>query len=272
MMERLRRLHEEIRLTIHPLTQQGEDRIWRVAEKACALLDKAEEVRIYLSASSQAPSDSVERGRALSQAVSNVLDVLIDRELIEASPPDGNALLGEQIFDALEALAAIPSAVASDDVVEWVARAIWREDHYDPKLCGHGGDGGDSCAYCEPHDDDSPNDWPADIERAERQARAAIAALQAVPAASEVGWQPIESAPYDTPVRVKLGNSMAIVARLMPDASMNDEGKPCDQWQAQYEGEHPECWTDGACWESNADGLCSMQPRAWTALKASGEE
>jgi hypothetical protein len=46
-----------------------------------------------------------------------VLDVLIDRELIEASPPDGNALLGEQIFDALEALAAIPSAGGAEEIV-----------------------------------------------------------------------------------------------------------------------------------------------------------
>jgi hypothetical protein len=130
-------------------------------------------------------------------------------------------------------------------------------------------------AICDSRYPDDPR-WPILPESVREHwrdyARAAIAALQAVPAASEVGWQPIESAPYDTPVRVKLGNSMTIVARLMPDASMNDEGKPCDQWQAQYEGEHPECWTDGACWESNADGLCSMQPRAWTALKASGEE
>lgn len=33
----------ELRRLIHPLTQQGEDRIWRPAEKSCALIDKAEE-------------------------------------------------------------------------------------------------------------------------------------------------------------------------------------------------------------------------------------
>lgn len=61
--------------------------------------------------------------------------------------------------------------------VERVRNAIWHEDYYDSKLCSHGGDG-QSCVYCEPHDDDTPDDWPADKERAERQARAAIAAMR----------------------------------------------------------------------------------------------
>jgi hypothetical protein len=64
------------------------------------------------------------------------------------------------------------------DIVEEMAVAIWREDHYDPKLCGHGGEGGSACAYCEPHDDDTPDDWPADKERAERQARAAYTIVE----------------------------------------------------------------------------------------------
>jgi hypothetical protein len=32
----------KLRAVIHPLTQQGEDRIWRAAEKGCALIDKIE--------------------------------------------------------------------------------------------------------------------------------------------------------------------------------------------------------------------------------------
>jgi hypothetical protein len=74
-------------------------------------------------------------------------------------------------------MARTPSPVS----VEEVARAIWREDYYDAKLCSHNGDGIDGCAYCEPHDDDTPDDWPADKERVERQARAAIAALSTRP-------------------------------------------------------------------------------------------
>lgn len=36
----------ELRQVVHPLTQQGEDRIWRAAEKACKLIDKAEDERM----------------------------------------------------------------------------------------------------------------------------------------------------------------------------------------------------------------------------------
>ena len=76
-------------------------------------------------------------------------------------------------------------------------------------------------------------------------------------------WQPIETAPYEIPVKVKVGVSMEFVARLLPEVSLRDDETWCDQWQAEYEGEHPECWSDGACWESNANGVCSMQPTAW---------
>ncbi len=41
----LGRILLDLRQTIHPLTQQGEDRIWRAAEKACALIDRAETER-----------------------------------------------------------------------------------------------------------------------------------------------------------------------------------------------------------------------------------
>ncbi|WP_174804399.1 hypothetical protein [Martelella limonii] len=90
-----------------------------------------------------------------------------------------------------------------------------------------------------------------------------------VPAVDEK-WRPIETAPYKTVVRVKVGNSMTFEARLMPDASLNSGGKSCDQWQAVHEGEHPEDWSDGACWESNADEMPSSQPTAWRPIASRG--
>lgn len=48
----------EIRMKIHPFTQQGEDNLWRPAEKACALLDEAEEVLIAASLAIPAAPES----------------------------------------------------------------------------------------------------------------------------------------------------------------------------------------------------------------------
>ncbi len=75
-------------------------------------------------------------------------------------------------------------------------------------------------------------------------------------------WQPIETAPVDSPVRVKCGE-MTFLARLVPWASINSEGAECDQWQAENEGEHPPCWSGGACWESNENECLSLQPTHW---------
>lgn len=76
------------------------------------------------------------------------------------------------------------------------------------------------------------------------------------------GWQPLESAPYNTPVEIKAG-SMTFLARLLPDAAFEEDDTTCDQWQAEIEGEHPPCWSEGACWSSNLDEVESLQPTAW---------
>ena len=79
-------------------------------------------------------------------------------------------------------------------------------------------------------------------------------------------WQPIETAPYNTPVRVKVGLRV-FPAILVPGASLTADEEPCDQWQATTDL-HPECWTDGACWESNADEQKSVHPFAWKEIDA----
>lgn len=75
-------------------------------------------------------------------------------------------------------------------------------------------------------------------------------------------WRDIESAPYNTPVEIKVG-SMTFLARLHPDASMSSLDESCDQWQAEINGEHPPCWSGGACWASNENEDMSLQPTAW---------
>lgn len=76
------------------------------------------------------------------------------------------------------------------------------------------------------------------------------------------GWRPIESAPFNTPVEIKAG-SMTFLARLEPDVSEDENGQSCDQWLAEIEGEHPPCWSAGACWSSNENDDRSLQPTAW---------
>lgn len=80
-------------------------------------------------------------------------------------------------------------------------------------------------------------------------------------------WQPIDDAPYDTPVTVRVGG-MTFGAILRRGASETTDGDPCDQWQALIADEHPPCWTDGACWEINADGYGSREPEAWRTIAA----
>lgn len=78
-------------------------------------------------------------------------------------------------------------------------------------------------------------------------------------------WQDIATAPYNTPVRVKAGE-MTFIARLLPDAAMSSDEQSCDRWQAEIEGEHPPCWSGGACWESNENEDPSLQPTHWQPL------
>ena len=81
------------------------------------------------------------------------------------------------------------------------------------------------------------------------------------------GWQDIANAPVNTPVRVKAGN-MTFIARIVLGASMTSDEQECDQWQAEHEGEHPPCWSGGACWESNEDEAMSLQPTHWQPIAA----
>lgn len=86
------------------------------------------------------------------------------------------------------------------------------------------------------------------------------------PAPEPAIWRDPNEAPYDTPVRVRVGG-MTFGAILRCDASLDEGEHPCDQWQAAVEGEHPPCWSDGACWSSNDEGMPSRQPEAWQAIE-----
>ena len=79
-------------------------------------------------------------------------------------------------------------------------------------------------------------------------------------------WQPIDSAPYDQAVVVKVGIGMQFHAILRDDVSIDEYGNDCDQWQSVNDGEHPPCWSGGSCWEYNEDFYMSLQPTHWMPL------
>ena len=82
-----------------------------------------------------------------------------------------------------------------------------------------------------------------------------------------IDWRGTGTAPFNTPVEIKAG-SMTFLARLLHETSMDEDMRPCDQWVAKNHGEHPPCWTDGACWSSNENDDRSLQPEAWRHIGA----
>lgn len=86
-----------------------------------------------------------------------------------------------------------------------------------------------------------------------------IAALKAAE------WRPIEEARYNTLYQIRAGH-MEFPAKLFPEVAINDANQSCDQWIAEHEGEHPPCWSGGACWANNEDEVPSLQPTHFRPL------
>ncbi len=108
------------------------------------------------------------------------------------------------------------------------------------------------------------------VSRIAPKARAAIAALQAAPVASEVGWQPIESAPKDGSyiIAAKFGRSQELAwvkhSRWITAGEIADlEGGEPDEYDPG--------WTDGND-DSEPCFPTHWMPLEPPALKASGEE
>ncbi len=91
---------------------------------------------------------------------------------------------------------------------------------------------------------------------------------QARPAAAAFEWKPVKTAPYNQEVEVRVG-MMCFRAMLVQNGALDEKGNSCDRWIEAREGEHPPCWSDGACWESNEDLSPSLQLNAWRSLRSS---
>lgn len=96
------------------------------------------------------------------------------------------------------------------------------------------------------------------------------AALQAprsdASAVELVKWLDPVDAPYGTELLVKTHGGAVFLAKYECNASVNSDENACDQWQAV--NVHPECWTNGCCWESNADEMASDPVVGWINLSA----
>lgn len=84
-------------------------------------------------------------------------------------------------------------------------------------------------------------------------------------------WQPIESAPTTRSVRVKTLGGWELNARQRA-GFVTTLGKPTLGWVADDGQQYPPCWTDGVCWEENADGSASDPPTHWKPLPPEGRE
>lgn len=82
-------------------------------------------------------------------------------------------------------------------------------------------------------------------------------------------WQPIETAPKDgTWIQAIIPGHGAdnIIAWL--NGLLDTDGDDCGGWSFVTEQEPPDCWSDGVCWEHNADGVPSVIPTHWRPLPA----
>ena len=79
-------------------------------------------------------------------------------------------------------------------------------------------------------------------------------------------WKPIASAPRngDTVAALTKGGRLVKVYWCV-DFVETDSG-PCSVWVAAGEGQHPDCWDDGVCWETNGDGEPSDPPVLWCPM------
>ena len=73
---------------------------------------------------------------------------------------------------------------------------------------------------------------------------------------------------YSKLCRVTTEEGRTFLARYIKDASMyfceeKNTEVDCDQWQAEESEVIPECWSGGASWHENEEGIMSDQVEKW---------
>lgn len=78
----------------------------------------------------------------------------------------------------------------------------------------------------------------------------------------------MEAAPFNKPVIVRTAGGKEFLARLV-GVFIDSRGRIVNNWSEEYDNTAPKCWTDGICWEQNADGVQSDPPILWRHPKKS---
>jgi hypothetical protein len=74
---------------------------------------------------------------------------------------------------------------------------------------------------------------------------------------------PMDKAPLDgTEITIRTRGGYEFRACFV-GGFLDDDGKDVSSWVEAEEGVAPPCWSDGAFWDSNADGLKSDPPIGW---------
>ena len=80
-------------------------------------------------------------------------------------------------------------------------------------------------------------------------------------------WQDIATAPKDgTHVVIETATGKVFKAFYYLAGAIDDDGNVCDVWAASSDDCYPDNWTDGICWELNADYERSDPPWRWCAV------
>jgi hypothetical protein len=80
-------------------------------------------------------------------------------------------------------------------------------------------------------------------------------------------WQPSETAPKDgTPFQARIPGHGEDNVIAWTDNLLDEWENDCGGWFFAEEQEPPDCWSDGVCWEVNADGQKSVHPTHWKPL------
>lgn len=76
-------------------------------------------------------------------------------------------------------------------------------------------------------------------------------------------WQRIGNEPLNTPILVRIPGYGEDNVVCLVDGFFDDDGNDCCTWVFDDEDKAPPCWTDGACWSTNANGTPSVRPTHW---------